>query len=259
MEREYSSEELEILKDFEDFEEENIEHERLKRESAKIRYNNEVKENERKIKLRIFKKCLFVGLTIGVIVGGINLYKANLKKSYKEGKNDAIEEIKKDALRTCNLTNAPDKIVIEWANSAFNQYSSDIQNKFKGDSNEKIQELKESYYNPLMREYYEYVETKNQDNYNNFRNLLIEYEKNLNSSLSGRDYSFDNSIFSYAVLVDAENNIVNKDDGNTRIFIAEDLYYETSDTITISEGSIVRDGKIYKPYDSNEFKISYSK
>lgn len=222
--------------------------------------DNDFEIENKKERKNIFRKFkpIVIGVVISVLaLGGSNIISYN--KGKQNGKKETIKIMKEDYLHTCNLSNAPDKIIIEWANEAFGQYSNDMIDCEVGNANERIESFRESYFQPVMKSYNDYIETNNIDKYNDFKMNVYDLEKNLNDSPSGNDYSFNSSVFSYAVLVDAENNIVNKDDGNTRIFIAEDFYDETSDTITFKEGSIMKDGKIYSPYNSKENKISYSK
>lgn len=219
-------------------------------------------KKERKKIFRRFKPYIIKFVISMLVLGGSNVISYNIGK--QKGTEQTTESMKENYLHTCNLSNAPDKIIIEWANEAFGQYSNDMINCGIENANERIESFRDSYFQPVMKSYNDYIETNDIeineiDEYNDFKMNVYNLEKNLNASPIGKDYSFDSSVFSYAVLVDAENNIVNKDDGNTRIFIAEDFYDETSETVTFKEGSIMKDGKIYYPYNPSEHKINYSK
>ncbi len=252
------SEELEAIKLSDEMLVEYKSNEVKREQNDEIIKMNKQKRNLRQLKLRRLKKYLIMGVSlatlIGASAGAIKLY----QRGYSDGKENAIASIKKDQLRTYNIKTAPEKLQIEWANAIMDEFSNDVLSSKFNEPNEIIENIKRSSFAPAMQDYYEYKENGDIEKYNSFVEKLCNLEKSLNSINTGKDYSFNNTVFARAILLDAENNITeDNNDENVRIFVAEDYFNEDYGSMNLKEGSVVKNGIIYSPYDSNELVMKY--
>ena len=158
-----------------------------------------------------------------------------------------------------DLSTAPNIIVDKWADASISKFDEYIQKYSEQNANlvDRFESIKSGVYSDLKRSYDDYLETGSEESYQSFRKSAEQLESSLNSCVNDDSYDFDKSIFSYAVLVDPEGNLVDKniDDKNLQIYIAEKF----NDGEVYDQDVIIRDGVVYQKYNSNEYSKQFNK
>lgn len=208
------------------------------------------KSNERKrqIKNRKFASYLIGSFAILLIGTNVITYKIGKQNGMKEKEEQIFETVSK----TCNITNAQPKILMEWANYSIEKLENYVENTGIPGGNENLEIIKREYLSKVYIDYENVIKSNgNIEEYSNLVNAAIKLENELNDIGYNIDFSFSNSDYAYMVLVDQDNHIVKEisTDQNLSMYIADEFYNGNS----YSAGSILsNNGIVYSPYDNNE-------
>lgn len=236
--------------------------------------NDKNKNKQRKFVKRNFKKFLLETLIASLIMSaGMGIaYKFGYKSGYKKGENNKKNELEKEHLRNYEISNAPDVLLIEWANKSMNEkakFANMAEEKFGNTmAVDNFEIIKSGVYSDMMQNYYEYKDTKSEDAYNNYEYKDTESEDAYNNfranaeilelELNDNDdsYLFRNSVFAYSILVGPDGKVIEGDpvDDNFEIYVAEGFGNNS-----FSEDSMIYDGVIYKKYDGEEYNKKFTK
>ncbi len=178
--------------------------EEIKRENrnieSKINMQKSVKFALGSLKLKKIKKTLLtISLSASMIASGI--MGAGIQKELSKN-SDKTSSIYDTITPTEGLYNAPDEVIIEYVNSSFSDFNEYVNYGYQDVAQNWINAMQESYYNPVMRSYYDYKETNDDNYYKEFKNNALKYEERLIEYKES--FSFDNSIYKYAKCIDGE-------------------------------------------------------
>ena len=177
------------------------------------------------LKVKRFKKFLLLSLTISAMTMsgllGYNIGKINVNKNYSTVYSD---------LERNTLYNASDEVIIGYLNGSFSDFCDYVNQGDSVNAQNKINELKESYFDPSMGLYDDYVETKNEEFHKKFKQKVFEYE-NVVSNFN-QNFAFENSIYKYAKNIDGKLCVP---------------YTDIITDSTLPENSYVEDNIVYVP------------
>ena len=232
---------------------EELKEEILTRDSKRHEYeesifkSKEIQKN-RELKLRKFKARVVGAVAVATIATG-TLF------GYKQGQKNIPNEITKESsIETYDIQNAPDEIIVAWADYAYGKFCDDFDRINPTISEENKNAVYMSYYVPLIQVYNQYIETigdpnlekQNESYHELFRKSAIMLEKNL-----GEKYYFRNTPFKSSLVEDDEvlipyNNVINDSrvpndskvveiEGNSMLYVPVSYLYSNNDNIKRSK------------------------
>lgn len=181
-----------------------------------------------------------------------------IEKTYNSGKDygkkETVTTISQSLLTRYNLDTAPSKFIDSWADAEISKLGSE--SKKNDELIDKFNSVLENEYGDVKKYYNEYIETGSEYD----RQELIQSAKNLQSKLKSvlptTDFSFSNSKFAYAIMLDPDGNVIDYEtlDPNLEVYEAVGLNIDN----IIEPGEIVFDGAIYKKYDDSSRLQSFN-
>ena len=153
-------------------------------------YIEEQKKNNKKkrqIQNRKFASYLIGSFAILLIGTNVITYKIGKQNGMKEKEEQIFESV----ARTCNITNAQPKILMEWANYSVGKLENYVENTRIPGGNENLEIIKREYLSKVYIDYENIIKSNgNMKEYSNLVNDVIKLENELNYIGYNIDFSF---------------------------------------------------------------------